>query len=120
MTDEVRLGALSASTLIGDPVLNTAGDDLGKLEDLMIDLDTGCIVYAVLSFGGFLGMGDKLFAIPWASLRVDLEEECLRMDIDQETLEKAPGFDKDNWPEPKDFGIVTTVYKFYGVENPFE
>ena len=120
MTDEVRLGALSATTMIGDPVRNTADDDLGKLEDLMIDLDTGCIVYAVLSFGGFLGMGDKLFAIPWASLRVDLEEECLRMDIDQETLEKAPGFNKDNWPEPKDFGIVTTVYKFYGVENPFE
>lgn len=120
MTDEVRLGALSATTLIGDPVRNTAGDDLGKLEDLMIDLDTGCIVYAVISFGGFLGLGDKLFAIPWASLRVDLEDESLRMDIDQETLEKAPGFDKDNWPEPKDFGIVTTVYKFYGVENPFE
>ncbi len=85
----------------------------------MIDLDSGCIVYGVLSFGGFLGMGDKLFAIPWASLRVDMEEECFRLDIDKETLEKAPGFDKDNWPASKDFGIVTTVYEFYGVKNAF-
>ncbi len=120
MAEEVRLGALSASTLIGDPVRNTKGEDLGKIEDFMVDLDTGCIVYAVLSFGGFLGFADKFFAIPWVSLRVDREAECFRLDIDQETLEKAPGFDKDHWPEPQDFGIVTTVYKFYGVENPFE
>lgn len=120
MNDTARLGALSATTLIGDPVRNSEDKDLGKIEDLMIDLDTGCIVYAVLSFGGFLGLGDKLFAIPWASLRVDTEEQCFRFDIDQETLERAPGFDKEDWPGAKDFGIVTTVYKFYGVENPFE
>jgi sporulation protein YlmC with PRC-barrel domain len=120
MKDLTRLGALSATTIVGDPVRNSKGDDLGKIEDLMIDLDTGCIVYAVISFGGFLGLGDKFFAIPWVSLRVDLEEECIRLDIDQETLEKAPGFDKDHWPDPIDFGMVTTVYKFYGVENPFE
>lgn len=120
MNDTARLGALSATTLIGNPVRNSEDEDLGKIEDFMIDLDTGCIVYAVLSFGGFLGLGDKLFAIPWASLRVDMEEECVRFDIDQETLEKAPGFDKDNWPEPKDFGIVALAYKFYGVENPFK
>mgnify|MGYP001037787954 CR=1 FL=1 len=120
MAEEVRLGALSASTLIGDPVRNSEDKDLGKIEDFMIDLDTGCIVYAVLSFGGFLGFADKLFAIPWVSLRVDREAQCFRLDIDQETLDKAPGFDKDHWPEPQDFGIVTTVYKFYGVENPFE
>lgn len=120
MVENVRLGALSASTLIGDPVRNSDDKDLGKIEDFMIDLDTGCFVYAVLSFGGFMGLGDKLFAIPWVSLRVDREAECFRLNIDKETLEKAPGFNKDNWPSPKDFGIVTTVYKFYGVENPFE
>ena len=119
MIEKERLGALSASTLIGDPVRNLDGDDLGKIEDFMVDLDTGCIVYAVLSFGGFLGLGDKLFAIPWASLEVDLDEEGFRLDIDQETLEKAPGFDGDHWPEVQDFGIVTTVYKFYGVDNPY-
>jgi sporulation protein YlmC with PRC-barrel domain len=120
MAKKVRLGALSASTLIGDPVRNSKDKDLGKIEDFMIDLDTGCIVYAVLSFGGFLGFANKLFAIPWVSLRVDQEEQCFRLDIDQETLEKAPGFDKDHWPDPMDFGIVTTVYNFYGVESPYE
>ena len=120
MKDDMRLGSLSATTLIGDPVLNSKGDDLGKIEDFMIDLDTGSIIYAVLSFGGFLGLGDKLFAIPWASLRVDLEEKCFRLDIDQETLEKAPGFDKENWPKPQDYSVVTTVYEFYGVENPYQ
>jgi sporulation protein YlmC with PRC-barrel domain len=120
MTDEIRLGSLSATTLIGDPVRNSEDEDLGKIEDLMIDLDTGCIVYAVLSFGGILGMGGKLFAIPWSSLRVDMEEECFRFDVDKETLEEAPGFDEDNWPSPQDYGIVTTIYQFYGVENPYE
>ena len=105
---------------MGDPVLNPDDVKFGKIDELMIDLDTGCIVYAVLSFGGFLGLGDKLFAIPWVSLQVDRDEECFRLDIDQETLEKAPGFDHDHWPEPKDFGLVTTVYKFYDVDHPFE
>lgn len=120
MVKEVRLGALSATTLVGDPVRNSEDKDLGNIEDLMIDLDTGCIVYAVISFGGFLGLGNKLFAIPWASLRVDMEDECVRLNIDQETLEEAPGFDEDHWPEPQDFGMVTTIFEFYGVENPFE
>ena len=120
MAEQVQLGALSASTLMSNPVCNSEGEDLGKIEDFLIDLDTGCIVYAVISFGGSLGFADKLFAIPWVSLRVDREAKCFWLDIDQETLEKAPGFDKDHWPEPQDFGIVTTVYKFYGVENPFE
>jgi hypothetical protein len=65
-------------------------------------------------------MGGKLFAIPWSSLRVDMEEECFRFDVDKETLEEAPGFNKDNWPKPQDYGIVTTIYQFYGVENPYE
>ncbi|MDY6872486.1 MAG: PRC-barrel domain-containing protein [Chloroflexota bacterium] len=123
MTDKVnanRMGTLSATTLIGDVVRNSSDEDLGKIEDLMIDLDSGRIVYAVLSFGGFLGLGDKLFAIPWSALKVDLKKECFRLDIDKETLEKAPGFNKDNWPNAKDFGMVTTVYAYYGIENPFE
>ena len=120
MQENVRLSALSATTLINDPVLNSDGEELGKIEDFMIDLETGCIVYAVLSFGGFLGMGDKLFAVPWVSLQVDQEEECFRFDVDKETLEEAPGFDADDWPNPQDVTIVTAVYEFYGVENPYE
>lgn len=119
MSQHNRLGSLSASTLIGDKVKNTEDDDLGKIEDLMIDLDTGRIAYAVLSFGGFLGMGDKYFAVPWMSLEIDLEEKCVRFDMDPDRLEKAPGFDKDNWPKSTDFTVETNVYEFYGVDNPF-
>lgn len=120
MTDANRMGTLSATTMIGDSVRNSTGDDLGKIEDFMIDLDTGSIAYAVLSFGGFLGLGDKLFAIPWSALAVDLEEKCFRLDIDKETLKEAPGFNKNHWPQTDDFTLVMTVYEYYGIENPFE
>jgi hypothetical protein len=90
---------LSAGTLTGDRVKNSAGDDLGKVEEIMIDLRDGRVSYVVLSFGGFMGLGDKYFAIPWAMLEVDLEEKCFRLDLDKQILEEAPGFDKDNWPE---------------------
>ena len=61
---------LSASTILGDKVINTAGEQLGNIKELMIEPEDGYIVYAVLSFGGFLGLGDKLFAIPWEALEL--------------------------------------------------
>src|SRR2546426_6110910 len=67
---------LSASTLAGDSVRNAAGEDLGKIDEIMIDIPSGRVAYAVLSFGGFLGMGDKLFAIPWDALKVDEDQQC--------------------------------------------
>lgn len=85
---------LSATTLVGDGVRNTAGDSLGKIEELMIDLPTGRVAYAVLSFGGFLGMGDKLFAIPWSALKLDEAAHEFVLNVSKERLEKAPGFDK--------------------------
>src|SRR5215813_352584 len=62
---------MGATTLAGDRVRNSAGEDLGKIEEIMIDIPTGRVAYAVLSFGGFLGMGNKLFAVPWEALRVN-------------------------------------------------
>ena len=93
---------LSAGSLTGDAVVNPSGDDLGKLEEIMLDTDSGRIGYAVLSFGGFLGMGEKLFAIPWSSLTVDTVNHRLVLDVPKERLENAPGFDKDNWPNMAD------------------
>lgn len=108
---------LSASTLVGDRVVNTEGEDLGKLEEIMLDLDSGCISYAVLSFGGFLGMGDKLFAIPWQALSVDEVNKRLVLHVDRETLENAPGFDKDHWPDMTvDREWLGGVYEYYGFE----
>lgn len=107
---------LSATSLIGDKVVNTAGEQLGNIKELMIDLDDGLIAYAVLSFGGFLGMGDKLFAIPWEALTVDTDNHTLILDVDKEVLKNAPGFDKDNWPDNAKYeaGWLLGVYEYYG------
>lgn len=67
---------LSSSSIVGDDVRNTSGDDLGTITDLMIDLTDGAVRYAVLSFGGVLGMGDKLFAVPFGAFTLDTENEC--------------------------------------------
>lgn len=106
---------LSASTLTGDKVVNPQGDDLGDIKDLMIDVDTGQVAYAVLEFGGFLGMGSKLFAVPLAAMRLDRENKCFVFDRNKETLENAPGFDKDHWPDFADRTWGSQVHDFYGV-----
>src|ERR1035437_8399798 len=85
---------LAADTLTGDKVVNLQKEGLGKIEHLMIDLGSGRIAYAVLSFGGFLGMGDKLFVIPWSALTVDTLEKRFILQDDKELLKRAPGFDK--------------------------
>jgi sporulation protein YlmC with PRC-barrel domain len=105
---------LSADTLTGDTVVNRRNDELGKIEHLMIDIESGRVVYAVLSFGGFLGMGDKLFAIPWKALTVDLAQKRFVLDVERGKLEQAPGFDKSNWPDMADRTWGEGVYKYYG------
>jgi sporulation protein YlmC with PRC-barrel domain len=106
---------LSASTIKGDKVINTAGEDLGKIEELMIDLRDGRVAYAVLSFGGFLGLGNKLFAIPWNALSLRVHEHAFVLDIPKETLEKAEGFDKDNWPVTSREWL-SSMYSYYGYQ----
>lgn len=107
---------LAADTLTGDKVVNLQKEDLGKIEHLMIDLGSGRIAYAVLSFGGFLGMGDKLFAIPWSALTVDTLEKRFILQVDKELLKRAPGFDKGQWPDMADRAWGTQVFKYYGAK----
>lgn len=109
---------LSANSLLSLKVTNASGEDLGKIEELMIDLNTGRITYAVLSFGGFLGFGNKLFAIPWNALHVSAADQAVVFNMTREKLEQAPGFDKDNWPEAADPNWDTHVY--YGVKPDWE
>lgn len=107
---------LSATTLMGDRVVNPQGEDLGKIEEFMLDLDTGRINYAVLSFGGFLGLGDKLFAIPWEALTINTDDHTFILNVEKEQLKNAPGFDKDNWPDQAQYeaGWLLDVYNYYG------
>jgi sporulation protein YlmC with PRC-barrel domain len=107
---------LSAASLVGDEVVDQQGRDIGKIEELMIDVVTGRIAYAVLSFGGFLGIGDKLFAMPWSSLTVDETNKRFVCTVTKEQLERAPGFDKDNWPDMGDVAYGTSIYQHYGVQ----
>jgi PRC-barrel domain len=101
-------------TLIGSSVVNTQNEDLGKIEDLVLDAGAGLIAYAVLSFGGFLGLGDKYFAIPWNALHFNLTEKRAVLNVDKKLLENAPGFDKDNWPNMADSVWGNSIYKHYG------
>jgi hypothetical protein len=91
----------------------------------MIDVNTGKIAYAVLSFGGgFVGWGNKLFAVPWQKLyllKPDSKHEGhldrkFVLNVPKEQLKNAPGFDKDNWPDPQDLGWLRDIYVFYGCE----
>lgn len=105
---------MASDTLEGDRVMNSAGEDLGKIRDIMLDVPSGRIAYAVLSRGGILGMGDKLFAIPWSALTLDADRHCFILDISKERLEQAPGFDKDRWPSMADARWATDIYEYYG------
>lgn len=104
----------AASDIIGESVTNRENESLGTIQDLAIDSDTGRVAYAVLSFGGFLGMGDKLFAIPWASLDWSANYDNLILDADKERLKNAPGFDKDNWPDFSDRAWGSKIHSYYG------
>lgn len=109
---------MAADTLQGDDVINTQSEKLGTLEDIMIDVRTGRVAYAVLSFGGILGMGEKLFAIPWSALTLDADQKCFVLDVPKERLEQAPGFDKDHWPSMADENWASQIYAFYN-QSPY-
>jgi sporulation protein YlmC with PRC-barrel domain len=111
---------MGTSTLIGDKVVNRQGENLGKVEEFMVDMNTGCIRYGVLSFGGFLGVGDKLFAIPFEALELDTANECFILDVSKERLEKAPGFDKNNWPSMAQHEWGLEIHRYYGVTPYWE
>ncbi len=106
---------MAADTLEGDRVVNEQNENLGTIQDIMIDVQRGCVAYAVMSSGGFLGVGDKLFALPWNALTLDADRKCFVLDAPKERLQRAPGFDKDHWPSMADGAWASHVHDFYGV-----
>lgn len=105
---------MGASTLIGDHVRNKNDEDLGDIKEIMLDTRTGAVSYAVLSFGGFLGMGDKLFAVPWDALTLDPKNKGFTLDIERVRLQHAPGFDKSKWPDMSDPTWAKQVRAYFG------
>ncbi|MFN3789345.1 PRC-barrel domain-containing protein [Massilia sp.] len=107
---------MGADTLIGDSVVNAQEEDLGDIKEIMLDMQTGQVAYAVLAFGGFLGMGEKLFAVPWQALHLDTVNKRMVLNVDKERLKNAPGFDKDAWPDMSDVGWAGGIHSFYGTD----
>lgn len=107
---------LSATSIIGDDVENLQGENLGEINDIVFNIQTGCTEYVVLEFGGFLGMGEKLFAIPFKALSLNADRQVFILDRDKDYLKKAPGFDKDHWPETnsRHWEDINTYWAGYG------
>ena len=112
-----RSGVLKASDLVGMKVQGTDGKNLGTIKDLVIDQEDGAIQYAVLDFGGFAGIGDKYFAVPWDALHLDQNNQKIALDLHKKDLKDAPGFDKNNWPNFNEDQQVM-IYEFYEVPPP--
>ena len=104
---------MAASTLDGNTVMSSDGEHVGKISAIMLDVRGGRIAYAVLSSGGFLGVGDTLHAIPWSALTLDTDDRCFILDACAERIKNAPGFDKDNWPSMADMQWDTSVHEYY-------
>ena len=113
MGDGPGPGLMAASTLDGNKVMSSDGGHIGKISRIMLDVRGGRIAYAVLSSGGFLGIGDTLHAIPWSALTLDTDDKCFLLDAPAEQIRNAPSFDQDNWPSMADIQWGTSVHAYY-------
>jgi sporulation protein YlmC with PRC-barrel domain len=107
-----------ASDVLGMKVENAENQKLGDIQDLLVDLRSGHIVYAVLASGGFLGLGEKYLAIPPGAFQIATDAKHLMLNVDKERLKGAPGFDKNSWPSFADQTWNSNVYSYYG-QRPY-
>ena len=105
---------MGADTLTGNDVVNQLDEDLGDIKEIMLDMRSGRVAYAVLSFGGLMGMGDKLFAVPWSALKLDTVNKRFVLNVEKSKLESAPGFDQDAWPNMADSSWEKDIHAYYG------
>jgi sporulation protein YlmC with PRC-barrel domain len=107
---------ITAKKVTGTAVTNPAGEDLGRIEDLAIEKVSGRVVYAILSFGGLLGIGAKHFALPWEALHYGPDRDSYIVEIDPEVLRRAPGFDPDTPPDMSDRRWGAQIHEYYGYQ----
>jgi sporulation protein YlmC with PRC-barrel domain len=121
--DEKTQGAtIRASELIGMDIETPQGEDIGEISDLVMEVRTGRIRYAAVTYGGFLGIGDKLFAVPfeafqWKREADDADDYHLVLNVTQQQMEGAVGFDQDHWPNFADQNFTRDLDKRYGVDR---
>jgi len=96
---------IAATSIIGDKIIGTDRKELGKIEEIIMDLSAGTLTYAVMSTGGVFGLGDKFFAVPFSSLTYDIDEKVFYLDMDKQRLKKLPGFNKSEWPRRADWPL---------------
>jgi sporulation protein YlmC with PRC-barrel domain len=108
---------MGANTLLGGHVHNLQNEHLGVIKEFMVDMRTGAIAYAVMSSSHFVGLGEKLFVVPWQALSLDLRHKRFTMDIARERIANAPGFDTDHWPDMADQQWVGEVHAHYGTRQ---
>jgi sporulation protein YlmC with PRC-barrel domain len=109
----VPVKRLTSSSITGDRVENRKGEKLGTIDNLMINIETGEVEYAVLQFGSFLGMGGRLFAIPFKALKLDPVREIFILNKEKQYLEKMPGFDQAHWPDTNDHTYFNDVDTYW-------
>ncbi|GAB2490713.1 PRC-barrel domain-containing protein [Comamonas humi] len=108
-------GLMGANTLNGNDVYNRRGESLGDIKEIMLNMADGRVAYAVLSYGGFLGLGEKLFAVPWSALKLDTVYKRFVLDVEKDQLKNAPGFNKSDWPDMADKDWIKTIHDYYGI-----
>lgn len=104
---------VNANNVIGVDVKNNQNENLGEIEAIMLDKATGQVAYVVLSYGGFLGMGDKLFALPWHIFFYDESDDCFKISLAKDKLEQSPGFDKNHWPDMSSATWRNSINSYY-------
>ncbi len=105
---------MGANTLIGDHVHNAQDEHLGDIKEIMLEIRTGKVAYAVLSSGGVFTIGEKLFAVPWSALKLDTVNKRFVLDIERDGFKNAPGFDSNDWPDMADQSWVDNISTYYG------
>jgi sporulation protein YlmC with PRC-barrel domain len=108
---------MGADTLIGDHVHNLKNEHLGEIKEFMLDMRSGKVAYVVMSSGGVLGSGEKLFAVPFQALTLDTANHRMTMNMDKDKIESAPGFDTDNWPDMADQSWASQIHGYYGTSS---
>jgi len=106
--------------VISVSVKNPQNESLGDICEVMVDKVSGRVAYAVLDSGSFLGMGGKLFALPWNALHYNPNDQCFILNVEKEKLKNAPGFDKNNWPDMANKSWGESVSNYYGAKSYWE